>query len=337
MECSHILERFIIDVARDVDDPESGVSVWKRDQLALIRDGSKDEREEARNRRDLRIDAMGSGSDYTPFIQHLGIPSLNLGFGGEDNAGIYHSIYDDFYWYTHFSDTSFVYGRALAQTAGTAVMRLADAEVIPYEFTNLAETVKKYTGEVKDLLESARSKATETGRELDEGVYAATDDPHEREVAPKRDSIPAYINFAPIDNATDRLARAAAAYEAALGKSFGGTAGASAAAGSGAGDQSGASSGLTAAQEAAVNAALLKVERALTDARGLPGRPWFTHQLYAPGFYTGYGVKTLPAVREAIEQKQYGGIDESVGRLAAAINSAAGVVEGVTVALPNRR
>ncbi|MFL5560734.1 MAG: M28 family metallopeptidase [Gemmatimonadaceae bacterium] len=335
MEGSHILERFINDVARDVQDPESNVSVWKRDQLAQIANGSKEERQEARSRHDLRIDAMGSGSDYTPFIQHLGIPSLNLGFGGEDRGGIYHSIYDDFFWYTHFSDTSFVYGRALAQTAGTAVMRLADAEVIPYEFTNLAETVKKYTGEVKELLDNERSKATETGKELDEGVYAAIGDPREPEVAPKRDSIPPYLNFAPIENATDRLARAAAAYEAALGRGIGATAGETAAVG--AGDEKGPSSGLTAAQETAVNAALLKVERALTDAKGLPGRPWFTHQLYAPGFYTGYGVKTLPAVREAIEQKQYAGIDESVTRLAAAINAAAGVVEGATTAMHGGR
>ncbi|NUQ21266.1 MAG: M28 family peptidase [Gemmatimonadaceae bacterium] len=333
MEGSHILERFINDVARDVEDPESKVSVWKRDQLQAIHDGTKQEREEARTRRDLRIGAMGSGSDYTPFIQHLGIPSLNLGFGGEDRGGIYHSIYDDFYWYTHFSDTSFVYGRALAQTAGTAVMRLADAEVIPFEFGNLAETVRKYTGEVKQLLDDSRASAQETARELDEGVYAAVADPREPEVAPKRDSVPPYLNFAPIENATDRLARAAAAYERALGRA--GVAGGASAtlAASGATDGIGASSGLTAAQMDAVNDALLKVERALTDARGLPGRPWFTHQLYAPGFYTGYGVKTLPAVREAIEQKQFGGIDQSVDRLAAAINAAAGVVEGAGASL----
>ena len=336
MEGSHILERFINDVARDVEDPEAKVSVWKRSQLQLIKDGTKEERQEARTRRDLRIGAMGSGSDYTPFIQHLGIPSLNLGFGGEDRGGIYHSIYDDFYWYTHFSDTSFVYGRALAQTAGTAVMRLADAEVIPYEFGNLAETVRKYTGEVKALLDESRASAMETARELDEGVYAAVADPREPEVAPRRDSIPPYLNFAPIENATDRLARAAAAYEKALGGAGVAGSGATLAASSAA-DGNGASSGLTAGQMDAVNAALLKVERALTDARGLPGRPWFTHQLYAPGFYTGYGVKTLPAVREAIEQKQFGGIDQSVERLAAAINAAAGVVEGAAAALRNQR
>jgi N-acetylated-alpha-linked acidic dipeptidase len=164
---------------------------------------------------------------------------------------------------------------------------------------------------VKNLLDEERTKAGETAKELDEGVWTATADPREPLVAPKRDSIPPYLNFAPIENAVDRLTRAAAAYEVALGRA------------KARGDTAFAGTSVT-----AVNVALLKVERALTDARGLPGRTWFVHQLYAPGFYTGYGVKTLPAVREAIEQKQFGAIDESVTRLGAAINAAAGVVEG---------
>src|SRR5437870_2805267 len=133
-EGSHSLEQFINDVARDIEDPETKLSVWKRDQLRAVSDAkTADERQEARQRADLRIDALGSGSDYTPFLQHVGIATLNLGFGGEGGGGIYHSIYDDFKWYTTFDDTSFVYGRALAQTIGTAVMRLADAEVVPYQ------------------------------------------------------------------------------------------------------------------------------------------------------------------------------------------------------------
>ena len=124
---SHSLERFINGVARDISDPETGVSVWKRRQARIIARGTADERKDARERADLRIGALGSGSDYTPFLQHAGIASLNLSFGDEDEDGIYHSIYDDFYFYTQFLDTDFVYGRALAQTVGTAVIRLADA------------------------------------------------------------------------------------------------------------------------------------------------------------------------------------------------------------------
>ena len=141
---SHSLEAFINDVARDIEDPETKLSAWKRAQLRAIADASSaDLRQEARQRADLRIDALGSGSDFTPFLQHVGIATLNLGYGGEGGGGIYHSIYDDFKWYTTFDDTSFVYGRALAQTVGTAVMRLADAEVVPYQFTAFGETVDR--------------------------------------------------------------------------------------------------------------------------------------------------------------------------------------------------
>ena len=138
---SHTLERFINEVAGDITDPETGLSVWKRTQLRRIRGASRrTEREEARSGSDLRIGALGSGSDFTPFLQHLAVASMNLGYGGEDGGGIYHSIYDDFYWYTRFSDTSFIYGRALAQTVGAAVIRLADAPVLPFEFPGQAET-----------------------------------------------------------------------------------------------------------------------------------------------------------------------------------------------------
>src|SRR3989475_4941461 len=138
MAGSHSLEAFINDVARDIEDPETKLSAWKRAQLHAIADASSSElRQEARQRADLRIDALGSGSDFTPFLQHIGVATLNLGFGGEGGGGIYHSIYDDFKWYTTFDDTSFVYGRALAQTVGTAVMRLAHAQIVPEHFTPL--------------------------------------------------------------------------------------------------------------------------------------------------------------------------------------------------------
>src|SRR3989449_810079 len=175
---SHSLEAFINDVARDIEDPETKLSAWKRAQLRAIAGASStDLRQEARQRADLRIDALGSGSDFTPFLQHVGVATLNLGFGGEGGGGIYHSIYDDFKWYTTFDDTAFVYGRALAQTVGTAVMRLADAEVLPYQFTAFAETVGRYVKEVEKLLQEKQDTVRERNRQLDEGVFAATADP----------------------------------------------------------------------------------------------------------------------------------------------------------------
>jgi N-acetylated-alpha-linked acidic dipeptidase len=309
MDGSHVLERFINDVARDITDPETGLSVWKRSQLSAIRNGSKDDRKIARSRADLRIDALGSGSDYTPFVQHLGIPSLNLGFGGEDQGGIYHSIYDDFYWYTHFSDTSFVYGRALAQTTGTAVMRLAGAELLPFEYGNLAETVHTYVDEIQKLLDDQRDQNAELRRELEEGTYAATNDARDPVAPPKVDSIPPHLNFAPLKNAADMLTRAAERYEKAVKQAHA------------RGDTVFASQSL-----ARVNDILMRSERALTDAKGLPGRPWFIHALYAPGFYTGYGVKTMPGIRESIEQGHWPDADREIERVAAAIRATAALV-----------
>src|SRR5881296_1137864 len=218
MAGSHSLEAFINDVARDIEDPETKLSAWKRAQLHAIADASSSElRQEARQRVDLRIEALGSGSDFTPFLQHIGVATLNLGFGGEGGGGIYHSIYDDFKWYTTFDDTSFVYGRALAQTIGTAVMRLADADVVPYQFTNFAETVGRYVKEVEKLATETRDQIQERNRELDDGVFTATADPRVPSVAPAREELPPYLSFAPLDNAVDVLNRAARSEERRVG------------------------------------------------------------------------------------------------------------------------
>ena len=189
MEGSHTLEKFINGVARDIEDPETKVTVWKRLQAERIgerSDGAAADRQEARTRADLRIGALGSGSDYTAFLDHLGIASVNLGFGGEDGGGIYHSIYDDFYWYTHFADTDFVYGRALAQTAGTAVMRLADADLLPFDFDNFTDTIRRYIDEVQKLARDKRDQIVERNRQIDDGVFAAIDDPRHPQHARRR-------------------------------------------------------------------------------------------------------------------------------------------------------
>jgi N-acetylated-alpha-linked acidic dipeptidase len=307
---SHTLENFVNDVARDIEDPETKLTVWKRDQLRAIADArAPDARDEARRRADLRIEALGSGSDYTPFLQHVGIASLNLAFGGEDRGGIYHSIYDDFKWYTTFGDTAFVYGRALAQTIGTAVMRLADADVLPYDFTGLAETVGRYAREVEKLLKDKQEEVREQNREIDEGVFTATTDPRDPRVPPRRDELPPYLNFAPLDNAVDVLTRAADRYEHALTRA-----------------QANGGAALAKPEVKALNAILLQSERALTSATGLPRRSWYRHLVYAPGFYTGYGVKTLPGVREAIEQKNWPEADHEIGRVAQALGAEADVI-----------
>ncbi|HVH70989.1 MAG TPA: transferrin receptor-like dimerization domain-containing protein, partial [Candidatus Dormibacteraeota bacterium] len=295
VEGSHTLEKFSNDVARDVTDPETKLSVWKRDQLREISSAkTAEQREEIRKRADLRIPALGSGSDYTAFLQHDGVASLNFGFGGEDGGGIYHSIYDDFYWFTHFSDSDFVYGRALAQAGGTAMMRLADADLLPFEFGDFVDTVATYLKELKALAEKAQEDVRERNREIEEGVFQAMNDPRHPLVVPSVEAVPPHLNFAPMENAVDTLNRSAAEYRKAL-------------------EQINAKGARPAsASLAEVNKLLIESERRLTNAEGLPNRPWFKHQLYAPGFYTGYAVKTVPAVREAIELKQWKQADEAI-------------------------
>ena len=167
--------------------------------------------------RDLRIDALGSGSDFTPFLQHAGVPTLNIGFGGEDGGGIYHSIYDTFTWYTQFSDTSFVYGRALAQVAGMMVMRVANADLLPAEFGSLSATAQRYLGEVTTLRETTAKDIDELNRRFAEGAYTITNDPRRPLQAPTAQAPAPHLNFAPIQNATDSLARVAERYEKAYG------------------------------------------------------------------------------------------------------------------------
>jgi N-acetylated-alpha-linked acidic dipeptidase len=311
MAGSHSLEKFINGVARDIRDPEKDMSVWKRQQAHRVARAQSESRHELRTRPDLRIEALGSGSDYTVFIDHLGIASLNLSYGGEDDGGIYHSIYDDYYWYTHFSDGDFVYGRALAQTVGSAVLRLAGADVLPFDFTNLAETVDRYVDELQKLWKSTADRIQERNREIEEGVFRATSDPRRPLSEPKPEAQPPFLNFAPLENAAAALTRSAEHYEKALTRAD-----------------------LAARNPAALNAKLIQLERGLTDAEGLPRRPWYRHQLYAPGFYTGYGVKTIPAVREAIEQKQWAEVETQIARVAKVLENEARMIDAAAAELP---
>jgi N-acetylated-alpha-linked acidic dipeptidase len=244
-----------------------------------------------------------------------------LSYGGESNgAGIYHSIYDDFYWYTHFDDTKFVYGRALAQTVGTAVMRLADADILPLDYSEFTSTVRTYVDQLKELLQHEQAESKELDAEIKEGVFTATSDPEETSVPPKPEGMPPFLNFAPLDNGVAALELSAGHYQRALqaAESNGGAA-------------------LAHASLARANRRIIETERKLIRPEGLPGRAWYRHQIYAPGAYTGYDVKTLPSVREAIEQRQWdeaGKQIEIVGKVledeARAIEAAASALENVS-------
>jgi N-acetylated-alpha-linked acidic dipeptidase len=300
LEGSHSLEHFINDVARDVPDPETKLSVWKRAQLRSIANASSpEERRDVLERQDMRLDMLGGGSDHAPFINFAGIASLGIGYGGEDHGGIYHSIYDDFYWYTHFSDYDFVYGRALCQTGGTAIMRMADADLLPFQFTDFADDVKMYVHEVEKFATQQREQIQQRNQEIAEGMFGAVADPRETWVTPKKEEIPPHLNFAPLDNAVEDLARSSAEYQKALER---------------ASANGGAALASASLQE--VNELLIQSERKLTTPEGLPGRFWYKHELYAPGAYTGYEAKAIPAVRENLEQKKWKEAEQAAARVA---------------------
>jgi N-acetylated-alpha-linked acidic dipeptidase len=309
---SHTLERFINEVARDVQDPETGVSVLERARARAAVGGSR----EATSLADLRIAPLGSGSDYTPFLQHLGIASLNLGFGGEDGGGSYHSAYDSFVHYTRFGDPTFAYGVALAQTAGRATLRLAEADVIPLRLANFADNVGRYLDEVMQLATDLRTETERRNELVARSAYRLAADPTTTYVPPDSQTAVPYLNFAPLQNAVARLDRVATRYDEVLAGAF----------------DAGRLDGTSAAE---LNQVLLGLERLMTHADGLPRRPWFQHQVYAPGFYTGYGVKTLPGVREAIEERKWTEAVAFVDRIAGTLDRVSDDIERATALIPS--
>ena len=304
------LESLISGVARDVQDPETKMSVFERSHLHSIAEAKNaEERKDVRKRKDLDVRALGDGSDFTAFQDFAGISTLNLGFGGEADGTQYHSVYDDFYWYTHFVDTDFVYGRALAQTIGTSVMRLADADLIPVDYAPQAEAIEKYEGELEKLLKDKQEEFTERNLELQEGVFRATNDPRRPTVPPPVETVPPYINFAPMKNALEALKKSSDRYSKALSKW-----------------QAAGGPSESAQKMELLNVDLLKVSRLFLNEKGLPERPWFKNQIYAPGAYTGYGAKPIAAVREYMDEKKWKEAEGQVPQVAQVIeNVAAGI------------
>lgn len=300
---SHTLERLMGGVTADVIDPQTGVSVDARRRAMLILEGSNARiKNEAKNRAQLRISPLGSGSDYTPFLQHLGIASINIAFGGEAQDGSYHTLYDTYEHYLKFRDPGLYYGVALAQVAGRATLRIANAQRLPFEFAGLTDNIALYLSEIEVLTDALRSGTEDTNSLIDAGTYDLALDPTKNLGAPSSNQPVPYFNFARLHNALTRLDAAATAYEGKV-------------------DQP---------ASAEVNRLLYSSERLLTRGHGLAGRPWFKHHLYAPGFYTGYGVKTLPGVRESIEQLQFDAVDEQIVIAAQMIEELAARVEDLS-------
>jgi N-acetylated-alpha-linked acidic dipeptidase len=305
------LQTFVSAVAREIQDPETPLSIYQRSHLAgIAKAKDTDERADLRKRGDLILEALGDGSDFTAFQDFAGISTLDLSFGDEDDGDQYHSIYDDFYWYTHFVDTDFVYGRALSQTAGSAVMRLAGAQFIPMDYAPQAEAIDKYEAELEKLLKDKQDEFTERDTQIKEGVFTATRDPRRPMLPPPLETVPPYMNFAPMKNAIGALQKSAEHYSQAL-ASF----------------KSKGSPALPEKSLTLINADLIRVSRLFLDQQGLPERPWFKNQIYAPGAYTGYGAKPIAAVREYMDEKKWAEAEAQVPRVSRVIESAAAGID----------
>lgn len=278
---SHTLEKFFDQITREVKDPQTGVSVFERRNAVGMVNG-------APKMSHFKLSALGSGSDYSPFFQHLGVASFNMGFGGESSGGEYHTMYDSYEHYSRFKDPDFQYGKTLVKVAGRTTLRLANAEVLPFEFNHFSQTVSGYIDEVIKLADNMRKETEKENILIREGLYELAADPKETFIVPEiKEEVP-YLNFAPLQNGLHAIEKQAAAYAKVQ------------------------TSELPQAQKQEMNQLLKDMERALTREHGLPRRPWFIHHIYAPGFYTGYGVKTLPGVREAIEQRDFKGAQEQI-------------------------
>ncbi len=294
---SHTLQAMVSEVADAVKDPQTGVSIRERRIARQLTGGGSDR---------FELSALGSGSDYTPFIQHAGIASLNIGFGGENAGGEYHTIYDTYPHYTRFKDPGFAYGVTLANTAGRIVLRMANADVLPFEFRQWHSTVEGYLKEIMDDMDSKRKSVQRHNELVEKKAYALAADPRENIAPPrKKEEIP-FLDFSPLQNSLSRLGDRIEKLESLSPES------------------------LPVEKQKALNAALQGTEQVLTDMTGLPRRPWFRHRLYAPGFYTGYGVKTLPGVREAVEQENWKEAQEQIGKLTETLENMVQQVEKLT-------
>ena len=306
VEGSHALEQMVSEVAKDVSDPQTGVPVYERRRASdLIAASSTKARQDILNEKEYHIGAMGSGSDYSSFIQHLGLPSLNIGYGGEDAGGEYHSIYDSYDNYSRFKDPSFVYGVALAKTAGRTALRLADADVLPFDFSRLQKTISGYVKELSATVDQLRETTKMENDLIKTNVYQLAQDPTKPEKTPVTKAAIPYLDFHELQNALDDFDRSGKILNEWLSKQDNKV-------------------------SAKTNQALYRAEQQLLSAQGLPRRSWFKHTIYAPGFYTGYGVKTMPGIREAIEQKDWKEAQEQMNIDAANIASLAKYLQAIT-------
>ncbi|MEO7393417.1 MAG: transferrin receptor-like dimerization domain-containing protein, partial [Chitinophagaceae bacterium] len=287
---SHTLEPFFNEIANEVIDPQTGVTIKERKYANTILSADKTARAKLLGNKNIKLNALGAGSDWSGFLQFLGIASMDLGFGGEGSGGEYHSIYDSYDHFTKFKDPGFQYGVALSKTAGRVMMRMANADVLPLDFNSFYKTVAEYITELKTLADNTRTESEQENKMIQDKLYDLAKDPKKGFQSPKiKEAVP-FLNFSDLENAMMQMKTNTEEFQKVYGS----------------GTQ------LPADKQKQLNEILFKVERSLLNEKGLPRRSWYKHQVYAPGYYTGYGVKTLPGIREGIEQRNWKEAQENI-------------------------
>jgi N-acetylated-alpha-linked acidic dipeptidase len=314
-EGSHAFQHFVNQVSADVKDPETGVSVRDRARARLAvgmaeggggggrGEGQSPQMKAAANdpTKDIPLGALGSGSDYSAFLQHLGVPSIDFAYGGEgESGGVYHSLYDDYQHHSTFVDPGFVYDATLARTVGRAVMRLADTDLPVQRYGDFADTVATYLDEVKKLADTTREAGRTQAKLLSGNAFALAADPTRPHANPAPLKASPTTDFAALENAVAKLKTSAAAFDTAL---------------------SAKGESLNKVQRAKLDAVIRPLDQTMLRPEGLPGRGWYMNMVYAPGRFTGYGAKTLPGVREAIEERRFDDAQKYVGLTSQALNA----------------
>jgi N-acetylated-alpha-linked acidic dipeptidase len=319
---SHDFQHLVNEIAGDVLDPETGVSIGQRLRAQMrVAAFDPDAKEHVKDQakiaaeadKDFPIEALGSGSDFSSFIDHLGVPSLDLAFAREgDSRGVYHSRYDTFEHHSRFVDPGFVYDALLAKTAGRLMLRVADADVPVQQTSNFAETVSDYLEQVEKLADDERDQAETQAGLLRDRVFQLAADPTKSSGLPTPlDRVP-HVEFAALEDAVDRLQRSAKAYDDALAKN---------------------AADLPSARLERLQALMLTIDQTLAPEAGLPGRPWYKNLVYAPGSFTGYEAKTLPGVREAIEDRRWADANRYAKLTADALNTYSDRLDKATATL----
>ena len=310
---SHTFEPFFNEVMDAVIDPQTGVTVKERKYAQAMVNADKAGRTKLSGNKNIKLEALGAGSDWGGFLQYLGIASMNVGYGGEGNGGEYHSIYDSYDMFTRFKDPGFAYGVTLSKTTGRVVLRLANADILPVDFNSFYKTVADYATELKTLVETMRSETEMDNKMIQDKLYDLAADPTKKLAAPQPKPAVPFLNFSSLENALVQLKIKAEEYQQLYNQGL----------------------QVSAEKQNELNALLYQAERSLLQDNGLPRRPWYKHMIYAPGFYTGYGVKTLPGIREAIDQRNWTEAQENIEVVAKTLNNySARVQQAISVLQP---